>query len=164
MILSHWSLFHWNNIELQKLKTIMKMFHYWHYFDRILFFSCHFNDKTFRICSLWNISLFSSLTTRINSRFLLTNAIFRIYKFNPDEMPFSFFYNIEDLISLVLDHRKPIVHVSNSPAKTYVLARSTGTQQMTPGLSNHFFYWNLSHLFRTRSCNEICSWCWLLRL
>ena len=79
-------------------------------------------------------------------------------------MPFSFFYNIEDLISLVLDHRKPIVHVSNSPAKTYVLARSTVAQPpspggarvgaaggatggaagsaplMTPGLSDHFFY------------------------
>ena len=79
-------------------------------------------------------------------------------------MPFSFFYNIEDLISLVLDHRKPIVHVSNSAvsnsAKTYVLARSTGAlppapsggsggapddaagdaPQMTQGLSDHFFY------------------------
>ena len=63
----------------------------------------------------------------------MTNAIFRFYKFNPDEMPFSFFYNIEDLISLVLDHRKPIVHVSNSPAKTYVLARSTGAQPSSGG-------------------------------
>ena len=94
----------------------------------------------------------------------MTNVIFQFDKFNPDEMLFSFFYNIEDLISLVLDHRKPIVHVSNSAvsnsAKTYVLARSTGGQpptsggapgdaaggaadgapSMTPGLSDHFFY------------------------
>merc|ERR1712168_1780321 len=54
---------------------------------------------------------------------------------NPDEMPFSFFYNIEDLISPVLDHRKPFVHVTDSQAKTYVLPRSASVpapSELTP--------------------------------
>ena len=134
----------------------MKMFHYWHYFDLILFFYCHFNDKTFRNGVSLNIFLFSSLTTRINSRFIFGNAIFQFNQFNPDEMPFSFFYNIEDLISLVLDHRKPFVHVSDSQAKTYVLPRSASVpapSELTPGLSDYSIVGYLSKLFRTRSCN-----------
>lgn len=150
----------------------MKMFHNWHHFDRTLFFSCHFNDKTFRIGRSLEILLFSSLTTRINSRCILTSAIFRFSKFNPDEMSFPFFYSIEDLISLVLDHRKPIVHVSNSHGKTYVLPRSAGPPspgdtpgEMTLGSSDYICDLNLSQLFRTtRSCYENGCWSRLLRL
>ena len=56
-------------------------------------------------------------------------------------MSFPFFYSFEDLISLVLDHRKPIVHVSNSQGKTYVLPRSAGYApgEMTLGSSDYFF-------------------------
>merc|ERR1719394_654720 len=41
-------------------------------------------------------------------------------------MSFPFFYSIEDLITLVLDHRKPDARVSNSHGKKYVLPRSAG--------------------------------------